>query len=138
MTAAVLGLGTTLQVGNAASPEVFTTISEVLNMSGPNISAEDIDVTNFDSTAREYISGVADSGSVSFEVNYIGQTQQQTLRADVTAGTARNYRITWNNSPATVANFSARVMEFTPSTDPNSQNKASVTLKVSGSVTWTN
>ena len=138
MTSAVLGLGTTLQVSDGASPEVYTTIAEVLTMSGPDLTAEDIEVTNFDSTAKEYISGVSDGGSINFELNWISQTQQQTLRDDVDAGTARNYKITFPTSPNTVAAFNARCTEFSMTTEPNSQVRASANLKISGSVTWTN
>lgn len=138
MTSAVLGLGTTLQVSDGASPEVYTTIAEVLTISGPSLSAEDIDVTNLSSTAKEYISGVSDGGSVDFELNWIGQTQQKTLRDDVTAGTSRTYRVTFSNSPNTIASFSARCTAFSMSTDPNTQIRGNATLKISGAITWTN
>jgi hypothetical protein len=45
-----------LQLGNAASPEVFATIEEVLSLSGFGKTNELIDVTNFDSgLVKEYI-----------------------------------------------------------------------------------
>ena len=138
MTSAVLGLGTTLQVGDGASPQVYTTIAEVLTMSGPSLTAEDIEVTNFDSTAKEYISGVPDGGSVNFELNWISGTQQKQLRDDVDAGTSRNYMITFPTSPNTTAVFEARCTEFSMSTEPNAQVRASANLKISGSVTWVN
>ena len=138
MTSAVLGLGTTLQVGDGASPQVYSTIAEVLTMSGPDLTAEDIEVTNFDSTAKEYISGVPDGGSINFELNWISGTQQQQLRDDVDAGTSRNYKVTFPTSPNTTASFDARCTEFSMTTEPNSQIRASANLKISGSVTWTN
>jgi hypothetical protein len=138
MTAAVLGLGTALQVSDGASPEVYTTIAEVLSLSGPELTAEDIEVTNLDSTAKEYISGVPDGGSASFELNWISSAQQETLRDDVEAGTARNYKIVFSTSPNTTASFNARCTEFSMTSDPNTQIRASATLKISGSVTWVN
>lgn len=138
MTSAVLGLGTLLQVSNGASPQVFTTIAEVLNISGPSSSVEDIDVTNMDSTAREYISGISDGGNVEFELNWIASAQQKTMRDDVEAGTARNYKVVFSNSPATIAAFNARVTACSFSAEPNSQIRANATLKISGSITWTN
>ena len=51
MTAAAkAGVGTTFSVGDGASPEVFTAIGEIVNASGPNISAEQIEVTTLDSS----------------------------------------------------------------------------------------
>ncbi len=139
MTSAVAGIGTTLQVGDGASPEVFTTIAEILTIGGPELSSEDIEVTNMDSAGgfKEFISGLADAGSVNFDLNWIKGTQQAQVRDDVGAGTARNYRITWSDSPATIANYNARVTAFSMNTDPNSQIQASCTLKISGQVTWT-
>ena len=136
MTSAVLGLGTALKVGDAASPEVFTTIAEVLTISGPQLTAEDVEVTNMDSTAKEYISGIADGGSINFELNWIAQTQQTTLRNDVEAGTARNYKVVFPTSPNTTASFNARCTEFSMTAEPNTQVRATANLKISGSVTW--
>jgi hypothetical protein len=138
MTSAVLGLGTTLGVGSGASPQVYTTIAEVLSITGPNLTAEDVDVTNLDSTAKEYISGVPDGGSVDFECNWTSSTQQQQVRDDVEAGTTRYYEVAFSTSPNTVATFQARATSFAMSTDPNSQLRASVTLKITGSVSWVN
>ena len=136
MTSAVLGLGTALQVSDAASPEVYTTIAEVLTISGPQLTAEDVEVTNMDSTAKEYISGISDGGSINFELNWIAQTQQTTLRDDVEAGTARNYRVVFPTSPNTTASFNARCTEFSMTAEPNTQVRATANLKISGSVTW--
>lgn len=136
MTSAVLGLGTLLQVGDAASPEVFTTIAEVLTISGPQLTSEDVEVTNMDSTAKEYISGIADGGSINFELNWIAQTQQTTLRNDVEAGTARNYKVVFPTSPNTTADFNGRCTEFSMTAEPNSQIRATANVKISGSVTW--
>lgn len=139
MTAATAGVGTTLQVGDGASPEIFSTIAEVLTIGGPEISSEDIEVTNMDSPSgfKEFISGLTDAGAITFDANWIKSTQQTQVRDDVGAGTARNYRITWPDSPATIANFNARATAFSMSTDPNAQLQASISLKISGVVSWT-
>lgn len=138
MTSAVLGLGTLLQVAATNSPPAFSTIAEVLTISGPQLTAEDIEVTNMDSTAKEYISGVPDGGSINFELNWISSAEQQTLRDDVEGGGSKFYKVIFPTSPLTTAAFTARCTEFSMTAEPNSQVRASATLKISGSVTWTN
>ena len=54
MTLAVLGSGATLQLGSGASPQVYTTIAEVLRCGPIGSTNPEVDVTNLDSTAKEY------------------------------------------------------------------------------------
>lgn len=43
--------------GDGATPtEVFNLIGEVTSFSAPTVTTEEIEVTNFDSTAKEFIS----------------------------------------------------------------------------------
>jgi predicted secreted protein len=140
MTSAVAGVGTVLAEGDGASPEVFTAVAEVLTISGPELSTEEIDVTSLDSSGgfKETIAGLRDAGSVSFDVNWIkGDAQQLSIRDKIASGAAGNYKITWSDSPATVADFAAIVTGFSMNTEPNSQIQASITLKITGQVTFT-
>lgn len=139
-TNAFTGVGTTLQSSDMEVTPAFTTIPEVRNIGGPELSVESVEATSLDSTGgyKEYISGLKDGGSVSFELNYTGHAQQQLLRTDLAAGTLRDYRITWPNSPATVVDFAATVESFSMTTEPNAPVSVSVTLKISGAPTWTN
>lgn len=138
MTAAVKGVGTLLQVGDGASPEVFTTLSEVTSLSGPSIAAEEIEVTNMDSPNgfKEYITGLKDGGTVDFDCNWIKSTSQTQIRDDITAGTTRNYKITFQTSPTTVALFTGLPLSMAFSADPNSAVTASLSVRISGDITW--
>ena len=51
MTAAVLGKGATLGLGSDASPQVYTTIAEVLRCGPIGSTNPEVNVTNLDSTA---------------------------------------------------------------------------------------
>ena len=139
MTSAVAGIGTTFQQGDGASPEVFTTVAEILSFSGPELSAEEIDVTNLDSSGgfKETIAGLRDAGAVTLELNWHKHALQVTLRDKLAAGSADNYKITFSDSPSTVADFSGVVTAFSMTTDPNAQITASVTVQISGQVVWT-
>lgn len=126
---------TELARGDGAEPEVFTKIPDVTNISGPNETKDEIDVTSFDSTAREYIPGIGDSGELTFDLNFRpDDTQQQGLRADKDAGTARNYQITLTDG--TTFTFEAIVTAFTLTAATNDAWRGSVTLKISGAVDW--
>ncbi len=94
---------TVIQAGNAGTPELFTTIGEVVSISGPNISHEAIDVTNLDSAGKEYIAaGIYDGAEVGIEVLwYEANSQQAALVTSARAGTQRNYQICWSNLDGT-------------------------------------
>ena len=65
--------GSDFKIGDDGTTEVFTTVAEVLDISGPNMSRDTIDVSNQDSTGgwREYIAGFRDAGEISLSANWI-------------------------------------------------------------------
>lgn len=139
MTSAVLGSGATLQLGSGASPQVYTTIAEVLRCGPIGSTNPEVDVTNLDSTAKEYIAGLADGNTVEFDVNYIQGTQQQSLRTAQAAGNTVNIRMVWPFSPQTTAVFDLVMLTFEiAETTPESQVSASFSGRISGSITWVN
>lgn len=140
MTAAVLGSGATLQLGSGASPQVYTTIAEVLRCGPIGSTNPEVDVTNLDSTAKEYIAGLADGNTVEFEMNWVaGNSQQQSLRTSQASGSTVNLKMVWPVSPETTAVFDLVLLEFSMGeTTPESQVTASVSGRISGSIAWTN
>ena len=140
MTNAVSGVGTTISIGDGASPEVFTAIGEVTNLGGPEISAEEIETTSLDSVGgfKEFIGGLRDGGSVTLDMNYLGSNAQQNDMRDNIGGVTKNYQISWPYSPAVTCTFAAQVSNMTFNTEPNAAISASVSLKVSGEPTWSN
>ena len=138
MSQAFTGVGTQLQVGNGASPEVFTKIEELLTIGGPELSTEQVEVTSLDSTGgyKEYKPGLRDGGQVSFDMNWIASTLQEQVRDDISDGTARNYKIVWPNSPSTSVVFNASVVSVSFNTEPNSAVTASVALQINGAPVW--
>lgn len=140
MTAAVSTRGLRLQRGDGATTEVFTTIGEVTDFTGPSETTEQLDATSFDSTAQEFIAGLPDNGEVSFDMNFVGSNaQQQGLRADLRAGTVRNFRLILNDHATTDTQFAfaAIVTNLSIQGASNAIIKASCTLKLTGAATVT-
>lgn len=129
------GIGTQLLVGDGASPEAFTAIAEIRNIGGPQITNPQQDATTLESSAKEFISALAEPGTVPFELLWINTAQQQQIFDDVAAGTQRSYRITLPTSPVTTFNFAAQISEFSLNVEPESPIAASITLQTSGAVT---
>ena len=138
MTVAVLGSGATLQLGSGASPQVYTTIAEVLRCGPIGSTNPEVDVTNLDSTAKEYIAGLADGNSLEFDVNWISSnTQQTSLRTQQASGSTVNMRMVWQTSPNTTAVFDLVLLSFEiGETSAESQIMASISGRITGSITW--
>ena len=66
MTQATAAVGTEFRLGSTASPPVYTAVAEILSISGPEVSVEEIEVTSLGSTGgyKEYVSGLKDGGTV--------------------------------------------------------------------------
>lgn len=128
--------GMVLQISDEASPEVFTTIQEVMSIDGPGGSAQVIDVTDLSSTAKEKRAGLQDEGQVTFEMTYLpANTQHALLRSVRAAGTVRSFRIIFTDSPQSTWTFEALVLGFAISNAVDDVTKATVTLEVTGAIT---
>lgn len=132
--------GATIAVGNGASPEVFTTIANITGIGGPNLEAPDIDVSDLSSTFREYLLGLPDAGTLELSGFYSqANTQHQTLRDAVQAGTAYNFKITLTEgSPLETVTVSARVMAWSMNIAVDEAVSMEMSLKISGAPTFSN
>ena len=131
------GTGTSIRLGNGASPEVFTAVGDVISVDGPNITKDQIEVTALDSSAKEFLDDIDDAGDVTVEMNWNPQDAQQVaLRSDAEGSSARNFRIIYNDVSSTQVDFSGRVLEFNINVQAADAVKATARIKVSGSLTW--
>lgn len=136
-SAALEAQGMELKIGNGASPEVFTAISEIKTFSGPSGSATVIDVTDLSSAAKEKRMGLADEGQLSFTINYIPtDTQHALLRAQRASREETNFKLVFtDDSPSTTWSFSAFVTGFAVSGAVDAVVEANVTLEITGAIT---
>lgn len=139
MTNAVNAFGTLLKLGDGAAPEVFTTIAEVKDITGPGFEASTNEATNHSSAGavREWLAGMLDAGEVSFDLNFLPNhaTQDETtgLLSEFLSRSVSNYQLIFPNGQI---NFKALVTGFEPSAPVDDVLTASVTLKVTGLPTF--
>ncbi len=112
MTAGVVGLGTLLKIGDGATPEVFTTIAEVKDITGPGLTREFAEFTNQSSAGgyREYKPTFKNSGDVTFKCNFLPDDATQGFSTtgmlkDYEDGTLRNFELVYPDPGATKASL---------------------------------
>lgn len=139
------GVGTILSRGQTVPPpapgsDTFIAVGKVRQVSGPQIKKEKVEQTSLDSTGgfKEYLSGLRDPGELTFDISMDpGNSQHVGLRSDAQNSTAlsqRNWRITWPNGET--ADLVGEVYGYDRDTQPNEVLKASITVQISGVVTF--
>jgi len=105
-TSAKSGFGLLFAVGDAASPEVFTTLAETVDVKGPGVKAALLNATNNDSAnnaAEKIPSGIVDYGEITITTHHLpANATQKNFRNDCNNRTKRNVKITWPDGSSTV------------------------------------
>lgn len=137
MTAAFIS-GTTVKLGDGASPLVYSAIEEIISISGVGKTNPLIDATNLDSTAKEYIAGLADGTEITLECNLLttGGTQQGALKTAVNAGTNKSIQITiTDGSTPEIYTFLVIPLSWVINPQVEDRNTITFTMKITGSIT---
>jgi hypothetical protein len=134
MTDAVLGAGSSLKLGDDATPVAYTLIAEVLRVGQIGQQTPEVDVTNLDSTSKEYIGGLPDGATVEFDINWIADnTNHEKLRDGV--GDTLKFKMEWVDDSE--AAFDMVVLNFMRGeTTPEGQLTATVSGRITGDITW--
>ena len=141
MADARLGKKYLVRKGDGATPEVFTTIAELLDVDGPELTADSVETTHQESPNgwREFMAGLKDGGEVSFDLNHNPDNATHDastgLVAELKNGVTRNYRVEFPPPSSKAWVFPAFVTEFSPAGPLADRQTASVTLKVAGEPT---
>ncbi len=141
MSNAVSSFGTLLKIGDGAGTEVFTTVAEVMDITGPSISLDTEEVTSQTSANGydEHIGTIKRGGDVTFDLNY-GPTDathdESTGVLSVLEGKAlNNFQIVMTDAGTTTWSFAALVIGFEPAMPVAGALRASCTMKISGKPT---
>jgi hypothetical protein len=141
MSSAISSFGTLLKIGDGATSESFTTIAEVTDLGGPNLSLDTEEVTNHSSTDGwdEFIGTILRAGEVPFEVSFIPTNATHSYSAglikDMVNRTKRNFQLIFPNISSTTWSFAALVTKFDPKEPVKGRLSASITLKITGKPT---
>ena len=130
--------GVVISVASTASPASYNAIGSIISFNGPGGSATVIDTTTLASTAKEKTMGLPDEGQFTLEV-YVDNTDttgQVELKTARTARTSRAFQITLTDSPQSVATFTGYVLGYAIQGGVDAAIKASITIEISGAVTW--
>jgi len=141
-TSAVWAYGSQLQLGDGASgTENFTAVAEIIELTPPNESRDDIEVSSNSSSNgyREFIGGWRDAGEVTFKANWLptNATQDKTtgLRAAFATNTNQNWKIILPGSILTIA-FAGHLTALEGELPLDAQAQLSGTIKLSGAATY--
>lgn len=138
------GRGALLKMGDAGSPEVFTSVANIASVNGPNESMTMLDGTHLNSGEfMEKIPGMKDGGQVTLTCHF----DPTNATHDATTGLKQkfddkeltNFKIDLSGVGWTTNNlisFAAYVNLGAISLAPNEIITRDVTLEVSGAVTW--
>lgn len=136
---AVLSNGTLFKHGDGASPEVFTTIPEVLKLSVPGEKFDLLDISSHDNPTiyRRFMAGFSDGGVLTAEIHWTpANSVHAALQTDNHNVTLRNFKVVFPATPNNTASFSAYVEDISPNGDVGKPLTATVRLRIAGAITW--
>lgn len=135
----ISAFGTLLKMGDGAMPEVFATIAEITDLSGPGFSLDTIEATSHSSPGafKEYVVGPLDGTEVSFTINFIPTdpthgTGTGGLLSAMLARAKKNFRIVFPDTAATTWEVSGLITGFDMAEPTDDMLSADVTIKVTG------
>jgi predicted secreted protein len=141
MTSAIWAYGSKLQLSDMATSPTFSDIAEIIELTPPSESRDDIDVTNMSSadSTKESIAGWKDSGECSFKANWLPtnatQNKSTGLRYVFEQGTNVNWKIILPSSVLTIS-FLGHLTALETELPLDGQAQISGTIKLSGAATW--
>lgn len=130
--------GVQLKRGDGATPtEVFTLVPGVLVQPVLGQTNELIEVSDYDSTDKEYIAAyLSDGNEVDIEFNYnLGETQQVGVVDDIKGKINRNYEMTVTDGTQTLtSSFTLTPLGWNRTPSFSEQHKLSARFKISGAI----
>lgn len=140
MSDAMIGYGSVFQIVSENSPDLYVALAEVTNITPPNFTLDQIDVSHMQSPGkvREFIPGLIDPGECSFEMNFVPSSTSddrllELLALPVGTNQNRSCRISYPNGVTDT--FLASLVGYERTMPTDDKMSATVTFKVSGSIT---
>lgn len=131
-----VGLDITIDTGNTtATPTSWVQIKEIKGIKPSGATASKIDVTDLDSTAKEYRTGLIDNGTFGADINILESDPGQAAALEAfKASTVNAYKIV---TPAKTRTFNASCLKFPtiPDAVVDGVQTGSAEWQISGAVT---
>lgn len=127
--------GKTITVGSGtATPLSWTQVKNLVSFKGFDGQASELDKTDLDSTAKEFMLGLQDWGTFSFDVNRdMNDAGQQAVDASKRAGSQKAYKLTLPNSKTKTFNAYCKNSPLEGGVDQILKTSG-VTLRITGDV----
>lgn len=130
--------GAELLLGDGNSPETFTVVSAVKDLSIPLAQADYIDVTTHDSPSNyeEFVAGIIRTGEVSFNGHFDTSDPTHdgtTGLLSIAEGTLRNWRIQFNDAGGLLVAF-AGFIRISLSAPVAGSNDFEGSIRISGEI----
>lgn len=135
-TEAMIGYGSKFLLEDDSSPPELVELAEVVNITPPNMQTAQVDATHMQSPNRmmEFIAGLTDPGSASFVMNFVPSSDSDArILAWRASGLRKQCQIIFPN--AVTWTFNANCEGYQPEAAVADVMRATVTVKVTGSVT---
>ena len=132
---AQLARGTKISISDMAATPVFTQIKEVKGISPAGASVSKIDVTDLDSDAMEYVAGLPDNGTLTFQINVLeSDPGQAAALAAFLASENVDFKI---ETSAKTRTFNGTITKWPtiPDASVNGVQTGSAEIQVNGAVT---
>ncbi len=121
--------------GGTATPVEYTKVGGLKTFDGFDGAADELDTTDLDSTAKEFIPGLRDEGKFGFEAKVLkADAGQQALRAARAGGTIVPIKLTLPDT--SVASFNVFVKTMPASGGVNAVLMGKIETRITGPVVW--
>lgn len=121
--------------GGTVTPVTMTAVANLKSYSGLDGSVSELDATNMDSTAKEYVAGLADEGGFSVELDFDNNDPGQiALEAARGSTTLKTFKLVLPNGDT--ATFYGLVKKMSLSGAVDALVKRTCDIRISGAVVW--
>lgn len=128
--------GKTLTAANGTiTPLAWLEVGDITDFSGPGGSAGTYDKTNLQSTRKEFGMGLPDEGEFTLTINFVpDDTGQAACLAARSSRTEKNFKVTYSDD--STASFAGYVLGFASSGGVDGKVAGTITIKITGEVTY--
>lgn len=134
-----IGYGTLLKLGNDASPQVFTTISEVVSINGFGFTASEVNATHMESpnAYEEFVAGLK-TGDTMTVVQNMARANTLQNKAVWDAGVRRDWELNFPNVADTLPDYDFSAVPLAwhvIGVTPGGLLQVETTMRITGAIT---